>query len=131
MRAHADTLADYDVKMLALVVNRDSSDITLLDTTTDTIIKRISLGVYTNAHMAMFNHDGKTVLIAGTGRDRFLVVDLVTGQVEHTVVTGKAPEHFAVTPDGRRAFVGNSGDATVSVIDVQEGRELQRVTGFF
>ena len=59
------------------------------------------------------------------------MVDLATGQVEHTIVTGKAPEHFDVTPDGRRAFVGNMEDSTVSVIDVHEGREIQRITGFF
>jgi YVTN family beta-propeller protein len=58
-------------------------------------------------------------------------VDLVTGQVEHTVIVGKAPEHFDVTPNGRLAFVGNIEDSTVSVIDVHEGREVQRVSGFF
>src|SRR2546427_3314835 len=129
--AHEKTLADYDLKTLAIVVNRDSSDVALIDTATDTIIKRIPLGTYTNAHMAMLNHDGKKVLISGTGRDRFLVVDLMTGQVEHTVMTGKAPEHFDVSPDGRRAFVGNIEDSTVSVIDVHEGREVQRLTGFY
>jgi YVTN family beta-propeller protein len=131
LSAQPKTLADYDLKTLAIVVNRDSSDITVLDPATDTIIKRIPLGEYTNAHMAMLNHDGKKLIISATGRDRFLVVDLVTGQVEHTIVTGKAPEHFDATPDGRRAFVGNMEDSTVSVIDVHEGREIQRVTGFF
>ncbi len=131
LSAQPKTLADYDLKTLAIVVNRDSSDITVLDPATDTIIKRIPLGEYTNAHMAMLNHDGKKLIISATGRDRFLVVDLVTGQIEHTIVTGKAPEHFDATPDGRRAFVGNMEDSTVSVIDVHEGREVQRVTGFF
>jgi len=131
LSADPKTLADYDLKTLAIVVNRDSSDITLIDPVTDTIIKRIPLGEYTNAHMAMLNHDGKKLIISGTGRDRFLVVDLATGQIEHTIVTGKSPEHFDVTPDGRRAFVGNIEDSTVSVIDVHEGREVQRVTGFF
>jgi len=129
--AHSENLADYDLKTLALVVNRDSSDLTLIDTKTDTIIKRIPLGVFTNAHMAMLSHDGKKVLISGTGRDRFLVVDLMTGKVDHTVVTGKAPEHFDVSPDGRHAFVGNIEDSTVSMIDVHEGREVQRIPGFF
>ena len=69
----------------------DSSDVTVIDPVTDTIIKRIPLGEYTNAHMAMLNHDGKKLIISATGRDRFLVVDLVTGQVDHTIVTGKAP----------------------------------------
>jgi len=131
LSADPKTLADYDLKTLAIVVNRDSSDITLIDPVTDTIIKRIPLGEYTNAHMAMLNHDGKKLIISGTGRDRFLVVDLATGQIEHTIVTGKSPEHFDVTPDGRRAFVGNIEDSTVSMIDVHEGREVQRITGFF
>src|SRR2546422_1670548 len=131
LHADAKTLADYDLKTLAIVVNRDSSDVALIDTATDTIIKRIPLGTYTNAHMAMLNHDGQKLLISGTGRDRFLVVDLMTGQVEHTVATGKAPEHFDVSPDGRRAFVGNIEDSTVSMIDVHEGREVKRLTGFY
>jgi len=131
LSAQSKTLADYDLKTLAIVVNRDSSDVTVIDPATDTIIKRIPLGEYTNAHMAMLNHDGKKLIISATGRDRFLVVDLVTGQIEHTIVTGKAPEHFDATPDGRRAFVGNIEDSTVSVIDVHEGREVQRLTGFF
>jgi YVTN family beta-propeller protein len=131
VEAHENTLADYDLKTLAIVVNRDSSDVTIIDPATDTIIKRIALGEYTNAHMAMLNHDGKKLLISATGRDRFLVVDLVTGQTEHTVMTGHSPEHFDATPDGRRAFVGNIEASTVSVIDVHDGREIQRVEGFF
>ena len=129
--AETKSMTDYDLKTLAIVVNRDSSDITVIDPVTDTIIKRIPLGEYTNAHMAMLNHDGKKLIISATGRDRFLVVDLVSGQVEHTIVTGKAPEHFDATPDGRRVFVGNMEDSTVSMIDVHEGREIQRITGFY
>jgi YVTN family beta-propeller protein len=129
--AHQKTLADYDPKTLVVVVNRDSSDVTIIDPATDEIIQRIALGEYTNAHMAMLNHDGKKLLVSATGRDRFLVVDLATGKIEHTVMTGKSPEHFDVSSDGRRAFVGNIEDSTVSVIDVHEGREVKRVEGFF
>ncbi len=88
LHADAKTLADYDLKTLAIVVNRDSSDVAVIDPATDTIIKRIPLSTYTNAHMAMLNHDGQKLLISGTGRDRFLVVDLVTGQVEQTSQLG-------------------------------------------
>jgi YVTN family beta-propeller protein len=131
LSAAPKTFADYDPKTLVIVANRDSSDVVVIDPATDTIIKRISLGEYANAHMGMLSHDGKKLLISATGRDRFLVVDLATGTIEKTVVTGKSPEHFDVTPDGRRAFVGNIEDSTVSVIDVHEGRELQRLTGFY
>jgi YVTN family beta-propeller protein len=131
VEAQQKTLADYDAKTLVVVVNRDSSDVTFIDPATDQIIQRLALGEYTNAHMAMLSHDGKKLLVSGTGRDRFLVVDLATGKIEHTVVTGKSPEHFDVSPNGRRAFVGNIEDSTVSVIDVHEGREVKRVEGFF
>jgi DNA-binding beta-propeller fold protein YncE len=67
--------------------------------------------------MAMVTHDGKNILVSATGRDRFLIVDLATGKIEHTVKTGKSPEHFDLAPDGRLAFVGNIEDSTVSVID--------------
>ena len=125
------SLGDYDPKTLAIVVNRDSSDVAVIDTASDTIVGRIPLGEYTNAHMAMVSHDGKELLISATGRDRFLVVSLATGKIEKTVVTGHAPEHFDVSPDGRLAFVGNMQDSTVSVIDVHEGREVARLEGFF
>jgi YVTN family beta-propeller protein len=131
LHAQTKTIADYDPKTLAIVVNRDSSDVTLIDPATDTVIKRIPLGEYTNGHMTMLSHDGKKLLVTATGRDRFLVVDLATGKVEHTVIVGKAPEHFDVTPDGRMAFVGNIEESTVSMIDVHDGREVQRITGFY
>ena len=53
-RLSADTKSttDYDAKTAAIIVNRDSSDVTVIDTATDTVIKRIPLGEYTNAHMA-------------------------------------------------------------------------------
>jgi YVTN family beta-propeller protein len=131
LSAHPKTLADYDPKTLAIVVNRDSSDVALIDTANDTVVGRISLGEYTNAHMAMASHDGKKLLVSATGRDRFLVVDLATGTIEKTIATGKAPEHFDLAPDGHLAFVGNMQDSTVSVIDLHEGREVKRLTGFF
>ena len=130
LQAQATSLAEYDLKTLAVIVNRDSSDIAFIDPKTDTLITRIPLGQYTNAHMAMLTPDGKKLLVTGTERERFLIVDPVTGTVEHTIITGKGPEHFDVSPDGRRAFVGNIEDSTVSMIDVQEGREVQRVPGF-
>ncbi len=131
LTAHEKTLGDYDPKTLAVVVNRDSSDIAIIDTATDMIVGRIPLGQYANAHMAMVSHDGRKLLVSATGRDRFLVVDLATGKIEKTVATGHSPEHFDLSADGRLAFVGNIQDSTVSVIDVHEGRELKRVTGFF
>jgi YVTN family beta-propeller protein len=124
-------LASYDPKTLVFVANRDSSDIAVIDTRTDQVIRRIALGKFANPHMAMLSHDGKKLLVSATGRDRFLVVDLATEAIERTIETGQAPEHFAITMDDRFAYVGNMEDSTVSVIDLKEGKEVRRLKDFF
>ncbi|WDT77788.1 MAG: beta-propeller fold lactonase family protein (plasmid) [Candidatus Manganitrophus sp.] len=124
-------LASYDPKTLVFVANRDSSDIAVIDTQTDQVVRRIALGKFANPHMAMLSHNGKKLLVSATGRDRFLVVDLATEAIERTIETGQAPEHFAITMDDRFAYVGNMEDSTVSVIDLKEGKEVRRLKGFF
>ncbi len=124
-------LASYDPKTLVFVTNRDSGDVAVIDTGTDTVIGRISLGAFTNAHMAMLTNDGKKLLVSATGRDRLLVVDLATLRIEREVRTGRAPEHFEITPDDGLAYVGNIKDSTVSVVDLHEGKEVKRLAGFF
>jgi YVTN family beta-propeller protein len=45
------------------------------------------------------------------------VIDVAEGAVVATVVTGKGAHGVVVSPDGRRAFVTNIRDSTVSAID--------------
>ncbi len=123
-------LSRYDPKTLAFVTNRDSNDIAVIDTETDRVIARIPLGAMSNAHMAQPTHDGKKLLVSATGRNQFLVVDLATLNIEHSIQTGAAPEHFGLTPDNQYATVGNMGDASVSLVDLNAGKELQRFAGF-
>lgn len=49
-----------------------------------------------------------------------------TGRV--TFPVGAQPEGLAVTPDGARVYVANSGDDSVSVIDVASGRVLAPIS---
>jgi YVTN family beta-propeller protein len=124
-------LASYDPKTLVFITNRDSSDVAVIDTRTDQVITRISLGTFANAHMAMLTNDGKKLLVSATGRDRFLIVDLATQKIEKTVETGQSPEHFDITMDDQYAYVGNMEDSTVSVVDLKAGTEAKRLAGFF
>lgn len=123
-------LSGYDPKTLAFVTNRDSNDIAVIDTQQDTVVARIPLGEFSQAHMAMPSHDGKKLLVSATGRNRFLIVDLANLQIEHSIETGAAPEHFGLTPDHQFAYVGNMDDDSVSLIDLRAGEELQRFAGF-
>lgn len=130
-RGPVDSLSGYDPKRLVFVVNRDSSDIAVIDSTTDAVITKIALGTFSNGHMAMLTNDGKRLLVSATGKDRFLIVDLRTLAVGQSIATGRSPEHFDVSADDRFAYVGNMEDSTVSVIDLQEGKEATRLAGFF
>jgi DNA-binding beta-propeller fold protein YncE len=44
------------------------------------------------------------------------VVDARTGKVTSTVRVGGSPRTIAISPDGRRAYVTNGHDDTVSVL---------------
>ncbi len=125
------SLAAYDPKTLVFVINRDSSDVAVIDSNTDQVLTRISLGSYANGHMAMPTHDGKKLLVSATGSDRFVIIDLATLAIERSVATGQWPEHFDITPNSQFAYVGNMGDGTVSVIELKEGKEVSRLAGFF
>ncbi len=124
-------LTSYDPKTLVFVTNRDSSDVAVIDSKTDAIIGKISLGAFANGHMAMLTNDGKKMLVSATGRDQFLIVDLATRKIEKMIRTGQSPEHFDITMDDQLAYVGNMQDSTVSVVDLKEGKEVKRMEGFF
>jgi YVTN family beta-propeller protein len=130
-KSSSTDLVSYDPKTLVFVANRDSNDVAVIDSNTDKVIARISLGVFANPHMAMLTHDGKKLLVTATGQDRFLIVDLATQKIEKTVVTGHSPEHFDITIDDRFAYVGAIEGSTVSVIDLKDGTETKRLAGFF
>ena len=49
------------------------------------------------------------------------VITTATGVVSAPITVGKLPVQVAITPDGKRAYVANRGDGTVSVITTATG----------
>lgn len=119
-----------DPRTTLFVTNRDSSDITMIDTRTDGIVGRIPLGELVNAHMAMVASNGSRLLVAGTKRNEAIVVDLETLKTSARIPVGLEPEHFDVSEDGRLALMGNLEEGTVSVLDLERGVEVKRIGGF-
>jgi YVTN family beta-propeller protein len=122
--------ATIDVRSTVFVTNRDSSDITMIDTKSDRIVGKIPLGQMVNAHMAMVTPDGKKLLVAGTKANQALLVDLASLQVSKRIPVGVEPEHFDISPDGKLALMGNLEEGTVSVLDLAGGKEIKRLDGF-
>lgn len=119
----------YDPAAVVFVTNRDSNDVTVIEIASDEVIDRLQIGAWTGPHMAMLTPDGKSLVVAGTGRNTMIVVDLAT-QTTQRIPVGTKPEHFDISPDGRTLGVGNLDDGTVSLIDLHELREITRISGF-
>ena len=129
--SHADEKqASFDPKSVVFVTNRDSSDITIIDMKTDKIIDRIACGDWSNPHMAVPTLDGKYLLATGTNSNFVAIIDLKTREVSK-VRLGLMPEHFDITSDGKYAYIGNMGIGAVSVVDIEEKKEISRISGFF
>ena len=56
------------------------------------------------------------------------VITTATGAVSAPITVGKSPNGVAITPDGKRAYVTNFGDGTVSVITTATGAVSAPIT---
>jgi YVTN family beta-propeller protein len=72
-------------------------------------------------HMIALSKDLKTIFTSNIGSDTICVIEPGSGRNGWNVTpipVGKGPEGFDLSPDAREVWAANSGDGTVSVIDV-------------
>lgn len=72
-------------------------------------------------HMIALSKDLKTIFTSNIGSDSICVIEPGGGRNGWNVTAipvGKGPEGFDLSPDGKEVWAANSGDGTVSVIDV-------------
>jgi YVTN family beta-propeller protein len=72
-------------------------------------------------HMVVLSKDLKTIFTSNIGSDSICVIEPGGGRNGWNVTpisVGKGPEGFDLSPDGKEVWAANSGDGTVSVIDV-------------
>ncbi|MFL5912274.1 MAG: alkaline phosphatase family protein [Gaiellaceae bacterium] len=70
--------------------------------------------------------DGSRLLVALNLADRAAVIDTKSRKADYVKV-GSFPYGAAVTPDGKRGFVSNEADGTVSVIDMDAKSKIKDV----
>ncbi|MFN7965074.1 MAG: beta-propeller fold lactonase family protein [Acidobacteriota bacterium] len=71
---------------------------------------------------------GLIALASAQGSNAVVQFDKRSGHVVQTIATGKAPRGLVVDQARRRAYVACSGDDSVEVIDLIEGRVIERLT---
>ncbi len=120
----------FDPQSVVFVTNRDSSDIAVIDMKTNKVIDRIACGNCCNPHMTMATMDGKRLLTTGTQKNYAVIVDLKTREIKK-VSLGIAPEHFVISHDGKWAYIGDMEEGAVSIVDLINSKEINRIQGFY
>jgi YVTN family beta-propeller protein len=106
------------------VANAKGGSLTVIDARTGKLIGDIPAGAPHPSGLR-FLPDGKHLVISFIG-DKvtdtgFLgIMDLGTGRLIKTIPVQAQSERFDITPDGKRAYVGNLVSQTVSVVDLEK-----------
>ncbi|MEO3757117.1 Ig-like domain-containing protein [Mycobacterium sp. B14F4] len=99
----------------AYVANQGASTVSVIDTTTNTVVKTIAVG--TRPTGVTVSPDQTKVYVANSWSNTVSVIDTTTNAVTATIAVGSGPVALAVSPDGTRLYVANISANTVSVVD--------------
>jgi len=75
-----------------------------------------------------FATDPNVVLVLNKAGDSISFVNTTSMKSEQTVAVGKTPHEMAVSPNGSKAYVANTGENTVSVVDLMTRKVLKTLT---
>jgi len=98
------------------VANGDSDTISIIDTTTNGVVRTINLAPYANApqgsqpNALAFAPDGNTLFVANAGNNDVDVVDLAADKepIVGLIPTAWYPSGVDVSPDGRTLYIANA-----------------------
>ena len=115
-------IAIDDRRQLLYVVTKDNNSLYVIDLAAKTILQRFPLDG--EAYTCLLSGDGKELYITCWGCDRLLIFHTEQRSFEgEGIPVGDNPNDMCLTRNGRRLFVANANDNSVSVIDVR-GRKV-------
>src|SRR5256714_15160331 len=125
------------------VSNERSGDVTVIDGTTDSVIGTFAVGKRPRGiHAAP---DGRRVFVTLSGSPRIApgvdenrapadkradglgVIDPATRKLIDRWHVGSDPGQFAISKDGKFAFIANEDDASASIIDLRSGQSRGKI----
>lgn len=99
----------------AYVANYSSNDVSVIDTSTNSVAATIPVGA--TAHAVALTPDGTRAYVANFGSHDVSVIDTTTNAVVATVAAGTNPRDIAVNSAGTRVYITNFEGHSLSVID--------------
>src|SRR6476660_9817056 len=128
---------------LVFVSNERSGDVTIIDGATDSVIGTFPVGKRPRGIHA--TPDGRRVFVALSGSPRMApgldesrapadkradglgVIDPSARKLIDRWHVGSDPEQFAISKDGKFAFIANEDDASASIMDLDSGQLRGRI----
>jgi YVTN family beta-propeller protein len=110
-----------------LALDLTEPKIAVIDTVQDKVVREIVIrGATKGLWRARYSPDGSRLLVVSSAENTVTVLDARNLDSEqHTLTTGKTPFGIAFTNDSRTALIGNHGDGTIDVVDL-EGLKIIR-----
>lgn len=99
----------------AYVSNADSNDVSVIDTTSNTVVATVPVG--TSPFGVAVAPGGARAYVANAFSSDVSVIDTSANIVVATVTLNSSPYGMALTPDGSRAYVTNPASNAVTVLD--------------
>ena len=128
---------------LVFVSNERSGDVTVIDGNSDAVVVTFSVGKRPRGIHA--TPDGKRLFVTLSGSPRMApgldenrapadkradglgVIDPVARKLVDRWHVGSDPEQFAISKDGKFAFVANEDDASASIVDLDSGQSRGKI----
>lgn len=107
-----------DSANILYVVTKENNSLYLVDLLTKQIIQQFELG--NEAYACLLSVDKQELYISVWGGDKVLVFDTKTRTMGAAIQVGDNPNELLLDKNGRRLFVANANDNSVSVIDIQK-----------
>ena len=101
------------------VANSHDGSVSIIDTGTKKVVQTVDVQTKFSNRLK-FTMDGKLVLITDMGAGDLLVMDVASRKEVKRMHLGKSVEGVFVAPDGVRAFVAETGENQIAIVDLKK-----------
>jgi YVTN family beta-propeller protein len=112
-----------DAKKLMYVVTREDNSIYIVDLATKKVAQRIQLSA--EAYTCQLSPKKNELYISLWGGDKVIVFNTTNKTITDSIAVGDNPNELCLTKNGKRLFVANANDNSVSVIDVAQRKVIE------
>jgi len=108
------------------VANNLSNELAAVDIVSNKVVASVSVGDH--PYTCVVSPDGKAVYVSLWGEDEVVAVDAESLKIIDLFQTDEHPNAMVLSPDGKRLFVANANGNALSVIDVEAGQAMERIS---